>query len=76
MQYKPVAIDPRNGFDLVAVWQKDGSKWQLLQLARPQSAIALAREYPRTRLVFPIGINPNKPRKNRRHKNISQLIKT
>ncbi len=59
MQHKPIAITPRDGFDLLAVWEKDGRKWYLLQLARPQSAIALAQENPETRLVFPTGVNPN-----------------
>ena len=59
MQHKPIAITPRDGFDLLAVWEKDGRKWYLLQLARPQSAIALAQENPQTRLVFPTGVNPN-----------------
>ncbi len=59
MQYKATAINLCDGFDLLAVWEKDGRKWYLLQLARPQSAIALARENLRTRLVFPTGVNPN-----------------
>ncbi len=59
MKSKPIAITPRDGFDLLAVWEKDGQKWHLLQLERPQSAIALARENLRTRLVFPTGIDPN-----------------
>ena len=59
MQHKPIAITPRDGFDLLAVWEKDGRKWYLLQLARPQSAIALAQENPQTRLVFPTSIDPN-----------------
>ena len=59
MQHKPIAITPRNGFDLLAVWEKDGRKWYLLQLARPQSAIALAQENLKMRLVFPTGVNPN-----------------
>lgn len=58
MQHKPIAITPRDGFDLLAVWEKDGRKWYLLQLARPQSVIALARENPQTRLVFPTFIDP------------------
>jgi hypothetical protein len=58
MQHKPIAITPRDGFDLLAVWEKDGRKWYLLQLARPQSAIALAQENP-PRLVFPTSIDPN-----------------
>ena len=41
MHQKPIVITPRDGFDLLAVWEKDGRKWNLLQLARPQSAIAL-----------------------------------
>ena len=71
MQHKPIAITPRDGFDLLAVWEKDGRKWYLLQLARPQSAIALAQENPHTRLVFPIGISPNELHKNNRRKNIN-----
>ncbi len=59
MRHKPIAITPRDGFDLLAVWEKDGRKWYLLQLARPQSAIALAQENPKARLVFPTGVNPN-----------------
>ena len=71
MQHKPIAINPHDGFDLVAVWEKDGSKWYLLQLARPQSAIALARENLRTRLVFPVGISPNKLDKTSCRRNIN-----
>ena len=59
MHQKPIAITPRHGFDLLAVWEKDGRKWHLLQLARSQSAIALAQENPNTRLVFPTSIDPN-----------------
>jgi hypothetical protein len=64
MKYKEIAINPRDGFDLVAVWENNGSKWHFLQLARPQKAIALARENPRMRLVFPTGISPNRLKKN------------
>ncbi len=71
MLYKPIAITPRDGFDLLAVWEKDGRKWHLWQLARPQSAIALARENPHTRLVFPTRISPNKLHKNSRRKNVN-----
>jgi hypothetical protein len=59
MKNKAIAINPRDGFDLVAVWEKNGSKWPFLQLERPQKAIALARENPRMRLVFPTEIDPN-----------------
>lgn len=69
MKYRPIAINPRDGFDLLAVWEKDGRKWHLLRLARPQSAIALAQENPGTRLVFPISINPNCLRKQSRRRN-------
>ncbi len=60
MKSKAIAINRYDGFDLLAVWEKDGRKWYLLQLARPQSAIALAQENPNTRLVFPTTINPNR----------------
>ena len=76
MKYRAVAINPCDGFDLVSVWEKDGSKWHLLQLERPQKAIVLARENPHTRLVFPTGLNPNKLNKERRRRNLSQTTKT
>ena len=76
MKSKPIAITPRDGFDLLAVWEKDGQKWHLLQLERPQKAIALAKDNPRTRLVFPTGLNPNQLNKERRRKNLSQTTKT
>ncbi len=59
MKAKAIAINPCDGFDLIAVWQRDGRKWYLLQLARPQTAIALYQENPETRLVFPTSVNPN-----------------
>ena len=68
MHHKPIAINPRDGFDLLAVWEKDGTKWHLLQLARPQSAIALAQENPHTRLVFPTMIDPNNINKTRNYR--------
>ncbi len=71
MKSKAIAINRYDGFDLLAVWKKDGRKWHLLQLARPQSAIALARENPHTRLVFPTGISPNKLHKNSHRKNVN-----
>lgn len=69
MKYRPIAINPRDGFDLCAVWERNGSKWHLLRLERPQSAIALARENPKARLVFPTSINPNCLSKQSRRKN-------
>jgi hypothetical protein len=59
MPHKPIAINPCDGFDLIAVWEKDGRKWYLLELARPQRAIALYWENPKARLVFTTGVNPN-----------------
>ncbi len=59
MKFKAIAINPRDGFDLVAIWQKDGTNWHLLELARPQRAIALYWENPKARLVFPTEVNPN-----------------
>ncbi len=59
MKSKALAINRNDGFNMVAVWEQDGSKWYLLQLARPQSAVALAQENPENRLVFPTSIDPN-----------------
>lgn len=73
MRLKAIAINPRDGFDLIAVWEKDGGKWRLLQLARPQTAIALYQENPETRLVFPTSINPNYLSKQNRLKNSLKL---
>ena len=73
MQHKPIAITPRDGFDLLAVWEKDGRKWYLLQLARLQSAITLAQENPHTRLVFPTSIDPNRlSRQSRKFNSLRQ----
>jgi len=69
MKYRAIAINPRDGFDLVAVWHFDGTKWYLLQLARPQGAILLCQENPETRLVFPTSINPNHLNKQSRRRN-------
>ncbi len=72
MKYKAIAINPHDGFDLVAVWEKNDRKWYLLQLARPQSAITLAQEKSKERLVFPTEVNPNKLHKKRCQKNASR----
>ncbi len=74
MRYTEIAINPRDGFDLVAVWHFDGRKWHLLQSVRPQNAIALARENPETRLVFPTSINPNHLSKQSRRKDNKQTL--
>jgi hypothetical protein len=72
MHQKPIAITPHDGFDLLAVWEKNGRKWYLLQLARPQSAIVLAQENPKVRLVFPTGVNPNHLERKMLKKNSSK----
>lgn len=69
MKSEEIAINPRDGFDLLAVWEKDGRKWHLLELARPQRAIALYWENSKARLVFPTGVNPNHVEQNILQKN-------
>ena len=66
MKSKPIVINLDDSFDLVAVWQWEDRKWQFLQLARPQGAIALCRKSSMMRLVFPTGINPNRLTKESR----------
>ena len=66
MKSKPIVINLDDSFDLVAVWQWEDRKWQFLQLARPQKAIALCRRNSIRRLVFPTGINPNRLTKESR----------
>ncbi len=60
MQPQEIVINLDNGFDMLAVWEKNGKRWHLLELARPQKAVMLGREDPTKRLVFPPGISPNK----------------
>jgi hypothetical protein len=67
-----IAINPHDGFDLVTVWEKDGSKWYLLQLAHSQGAIALIQENSNTRLVFPTSINLNCLNKQSRKNSLKQ----
>jgi hypothetical protein len=59
MKSRAIAINLDDSFDLVAVWQWEDRRWQLLQLARPKHAIALCRNNSMMRLVFPTGVNPN-----------------
>lgn len=59
MQTKTIAISKANGFDVVVVWERQGQKWKLLLVARPQKAVALYWQKPEARLVFPAGVNPN-----------------
>lgn len=77
MKSRVVAINLDDSFDLVAVWQWENRRWQLLQLARPKHAIALCRNNPMMRLVFPIGINPNsfnKESRSRRSKLLTLVL--
>ncbi len=77
MKSKPVVINLDNSFDLVAVWQWEDRKSQLLQLARPHQAITLCRKNSMMRLVFPTGINPNylkKESRSRKTKLLSLVI--
>jgi|GEM_PF-5370095 len=55
------AINLKDWYTLVAVWQYHDRKWRLVKLARLQEAIALC--YQPKRLVFPANINPNALRK-------------
>lgn len=59
MQSKVMAISKDNGFDVLVVWERQGQKWKLLLVTRPQRAIALYWQKPEARLVFPAGVNPN-----------------
>ena len=46
-------------FSLLAVWElNDEHCWELLSIERPKQAIALCKEQPSRRLVFPTGISP------------------
>lgn len=56
----PSAAIKRNDYTtLVAVWELKNSNWQILSIMRLKSAIALTRESPTTRLVFPTGVFPD-----------------
>lgn len=59
MKPKHAAIDLSDYYALLAVWELQGGYWQLQAIIRLNRAIALARESPLTRLVFPTGISPN-----------------
>ena len=59
MKTKSPAIDLTDFFNLLAVWElNDEHCWELLTIERPKQAIALCREQPSRRLVFPTGISP------------------
>lgn len=44
---------------LLAVWELQNGYWEILSITRLRRAIALARESPTTRLVFPTGVFPD-----------------
>ena len=59
---KPLStvIDVTDFLTLVVVWElQPGCQWKLLAITRLRKAIALVRESPSTRLVFPTEIKPN-----------------
>ncbi len=62
------AIDLKDWYTVVAVWEFYDRKWSLIKLTRLKEAIALCNQ-PK-RLVFPTDINPNalwrKPSSTRR----------
>jgi DNA-binding CsgD family transcriptional regulator len=54
-------IDVTDFVTLVVVWElQPESQWQLFAITRLRNAIALVRESPLTRLVFPTEIKPNR----------------
>jgi hypothetical protein len=59
MKIKFPAIDLTDFFSLLAVWEiNDEHCWDLLSIERPKQAIALCREQPLRRLVFPTVTSP------------------
>lgn len=59
MKPSAIANSINNWLDMVAVWEREDEKWQLLRLVRPKRAIALYWKNPEVRLVFPVGVDPN-----------------
>jgi DNA-binding CsgD family transcriptional regulator len=59
MNYKSSTIDLTDYLSLVTVWELQEGYWELLTITRFRCAIALARESPLTRLVFPTGVKPH-----------------
>ena len=58
---KPLStvIDRADAMTLVVVWELYEGCWEILSIVRMNRAIALTRESPTTRLVFPTGVLPN-----------------
>lgn len=59
MEPLSIAINFRDAMTLVVVWELHEGYWQILSVIRLKAALALARELPLTRLVFPTGVFPN-----------------
>ena len=59
MEPLSIAIEFRDGMTLVVVWELHDSYWEILSIVRINRAIALTRESPTTRLVFPTGVFPS-----------------
>ena len=59
MELLSTAIKFRDYITLVVVWQLHEGYWKILSIVRLNKAIALARESPTTRLVFPTGVFPD-----------------
>lgn len=55
-----IAINRLDFWDLVAIWEFTGCQWKLLCIERLTGAIALYRQSPVQRLVFPTDINLDK----------------
>lgn len=63
------AIDRFDRYTIVAVWEFDGSNWELLCLERLVRALIRCREQPTKRLVFPVRVDLNQNIKRRRKRN-------
>ncbi len=59
MKPSTIAIKFRDAMTLFVVWELYDSCWEILSIVRLNRAIALAKESPTTRLVFPTGVLPN-----------------
>lgn len=57
MKFQFPAINLRDYFTPLAVWELQGKYWRLLRIERPPKAIILCQKSPK-RLAFPTGINP------------------
>jgi len=59
MKPKYAAIDLADYYALLTVWELEDGYRELLTITRLRCAIALARESPLTRLIFPAEVKPN-----------------